>query len=199
MAETPATQAVPTADVQGTSESLAPDDLYGLLAEFAHPEQLLQATQQAYDAGYRRMGAYTPIPIEGLTEALGRLPTRLPYLVLLGGLLGGLGGYVMQYYASVVSYPLNVGGRPLHSWPAYLPITFESAILGAALFAVLGMLALNGLPQPYHPLFNVPEFRLASRDRFFLCIQAIDPAFDREATRQFLQSLTKRSVREVPQ
>lgn len=192
---------VPTpqeAGVRPPAAAAEAEDLYGLLAEFEHPGELVRATQRAFDAGYRRMDAYSPIPIEGLTEALGRRATRLPYLVLLGGVLGGLSGYVLQYYVAVVSYPLNVGGRPYHSWPAFLPITFESAILGAALFAVLGMLALNGLPQPYHPLFNVPEFRLASRDRFFLCIESADPRFDRAATRQFLQAQTTRTVREVP-
>src|SRR5688500_3686610 len=145
-------------------------DLYGLLAEFEHPEQLLAAASRAREAGYKRVQAYTPIPVDGLVEALGQTPTQLPRLVLLGGIVGGIIGYALQYYASVIAYPVNVGGRPLHSWPAFGPIVFELIVLGAALTAVLGMLALNGLPMPHHPLFAVPEFKLASRDRFFLCI-----------------------------
>src|SRR5688572_30326747 len=163
-------------------------NLYGLVAEFEHPEELLAATKRAHEAGYRRMGAYTPIPVEGLFEALGIAPTKLPWLTLLGGVLGGVTGYAMQYYASVIAYPLNVGGRPYHSWPSFVPIVFELTVLGAALFTVLGMLALNGLPTPYHPLFHVPQFKLASRNRFFLCIQARDPAFDLGRTREFLAS-----------
>ena len=173
-------------------------DVYGLMAEFEHPEELLEATRRAHEAGYRRMDAYTPIPIQGLIEAMGNIPTRLPWLTLLGGVLGAMTGYVMQYYASVVDYPINVGGRPLHSWPAFIPIVFELTVLGAAFFSVLGMLALNGLPMPYHPVFNVPEFKLASRDRFFLCIESRDAVFDPEGTRRFLEGLSPRSVLEVP-
>ena len=173
-------------------------ELYGLLAEFEHPHELVLAAARAREAGYRRVQAYTPIPVEGLVEALGQVPTRLPRLTLLGGVLGGLAGYAMQYYASAIDYPANVGGRPLDSWPAFLPITFELTVLGAAMFAVLGMLALNGLPMPYHPLFNVPEFRRASRDRFFLCIETRDPAFGLETTGAFLQGLTPHPILPVP-
>jgi hypothetical protein len=173
-------------------------ELYGLLADFEHPEELLAAAAAAREAGYRRVEAYTPIPVEGLTEALGTVPTQLPRLTLLGGLLGAAAGYALQYWVSVIEYPLNVGGRPLHSWPAFLPIVFELAILGASLTAVLGMLALNGLPRPHHPLFAVPEFKLASRDRFFLCVEARDPKFDRTQTRSFLTELHPRSVIDVP-
>lgn len=171
---------------------------YGLLAQFEQPEQLLAAAERAKDAGYKFVSAYSPFPIEGMAEALDQVPTRLPRLVMLGGLLGGLGGYLMQYYACVISYPVNIGGRPLDSWPAFIPITFELTVLTAALFAVLGMLALNGLPMPYHPLFNVPEFKLASRDHFFLCIESRDPTYDRERTRQFLTELGPQLVLEVP-
>jgi hypothetical protein len=171
----------------------APQELqspYGLLAEFEQGEALLAAAHKAYAAGYRRMDGYTPFPLDGLFEALGHRPTRLPLLTLVGGIVGGGAAYFMLYYASVVSYPINVGGRPLHSWPAFLPITFELTVLAASFAAFLGMLALNGLPHPYHPLFNVPEFKLASRDRFFLCIQARDPLFAQDQTRQFLETLT---------
>src|SRR2546427_8356030 len=175
-----------------------PSSLYGVLAEFDTPDELLAATRRAHEAGYRQMDAYTPFPIEGLAEALGFHRPRLPLIVLLGGIVGGVGGYLMQYWIAAIDYPLNIGGRPLHSWPAFIPVTFELTILGAALAAVLGMLVLNGLPMPYHPLFHVPRFALATRDRFFLCIEARDPKFDREATRQFLASLEPREVAEVP-
>src|SRR5262249_25117860 len=158
---------------------------YGLLAEFDDPGALVEATRRAHAEGYRQMDAYSPFPVEELAEALGVRRTRLPLLVLIGGIIGCVGGYGMQYYSAVISYPLNIGGRPFHSWPAFIPVTFEMTILVAALTAVLGMLALNGLPMPYHPVFNVERFALATRDRFFLCIEATDPKFDRQATRQF--------------
>jgi len=172
---------------------------YGLVAEYDSAQALVAAAGQARQAGFRRMDAYSPFPIEGLTDALGHPTTRLPLVVFLGGLLGGLAGYFLQYYTSVHSYPLNVGGRPFHSWPAFIPVTFECTILGAALAAVFGMLALNGLPMPYHPLFNVERFALASRDRFFLAIRAIDPKFDLSETRRFLEGTGAREVTEVQQ
>src|SRR5438046_8260309 len=171
--------------------------VYGLLAEFDDPNALVAATQQAHHEGYRRMDAYSPFPIEELHEALGGHHTRLPLIVLVGGLVGCIGGYSLEYWVSAMAYPINVGGRPLHSWPAFIPVTFECTILAAALSAVVGMLALNGLPMPYHPVFNVPRFALASRNRFFLCIEATDTKFDLEATRQFLQSLGAREVSTV--
>jgi hypothetical protein len=170
---------------------------HGLMAEFEDPNTLVAAAHRAYHEGYRRMDAYTPFPIEELHEALGMHHTRLPLIVLIGGLIGGIGGYSLQYWVSAVAYPLNVGGRPLHSWPAFIPITFECTILAAALSAVLGMLALNRLPMPYHPVFNVPRFALASRNRFFLCIETGDPKFNHEATRAFLETLGAREVTTV--
>lgn len=178
--------------------TVEPADLYGLLAEFDRPQDLLAAAKRAHEQGFRRIEAYTPIPVHGLAEALGKRPTRLPYLTLLGGVLGGISGYALQYWVSVINYPLNIGGRPYHSWPAFIPVVFELTVLGAALFSVFWMLALNGLPMPYHPVFNVPAFKLASRDRFFLCIEAADPQFDFDRVRQFLVSLTPREVWEVP-
>src|SRR5258708_39210196 len=172
--------------------------LYGLVAEFDDPTALVGAARKAREGGYRRLDAYSPFPVEELTEALGMRHTKLPLLILLGGIVGCLGGYYMQYYAAVISYPINVGGRPLHSSPMFIPVTFELTILLAALTAVLGMLALNGLPMPYHPLFNVPCFALASRDRFFLCIQSRDPLFDEERTKLFLAGLTAHPVMEAP-
>jgi hypothetical protein len=171
--------------------------LYGLMAEFDTPGELLSAAKRAHAEGYRRMDAHTPFPVEGLSEAIGFHHTWLPLLVLLAGLFGAFVGFASQYYVTVIDYPLNVGGRPLNSWPAYIPITFEVTILFAALTAVIGMIALNGLPMPYHPVFNVPAFARASRDRFFLCIEAADPRFDHEGTRRFLESLKAREVSEV--
>lgn len=182
-----------------TAETIDLDELYGVAAEFEHPHELLEAARLAREAGYRRVAAYTPIPVEGLYDSLGHRPTRLPYLTLLGAVLGGVSAFALQYYASVIAYPLNIGGRPLNSWPAFMPIVFELSVLGAALFSVFGMLALNGLPMPYHPLFNLPEFKFASRDRFFLCIERRDPRFDRAGTRDFLTNLRAHKVLDVPQ
>jgi len=171
--------------------------IHGLLAEFENPQDLVDACKQAYGAGYRRMDAYTPYPIEAAAEAIGFHRNLLPTIVLCGGIVGAVGGFAMQYWMSVVDYPLNVAGKPLFSWPMFIPIAFETTILAAALACIFGMLALNGLPMPYHPVFNVPRFALASRDRFFLCIEAIDPLFDRQATRLFLERTGPRSVTEV--
>jgi hypothetical protein len=153
-------------------------EIYGVLGEFPSAEHLLEAAHAVRQAGYTSTDAYAPFPVHGLADALGARKTRLPLIVLLGGICGGVLGYLMQYWMVVVDYPLNIGGRPPHSWPAFVPVTFELTILGAALSAVLGMLALNGLPRPYHPLFNIPEFSLASQNRFFLCIEATDPQFN---------------------
>lgn len=172
--------------------------IHGLMAEFDNASDLVQAAHRAHQAGYRRMDAYSPFPIEELGEAIGFHHTNVPLGVLIGGLLGGLSGFLMQYWISAINYPVNVGGRPLNSWPAFIVVTFEMTILGAALFAVLGMLALNGLPMPYHPVFNVERFAFASKDRFFLCIEARDPKFDRQATEDFLRALNPRGVTEVP-
>ncbi len=174
-----------------------PTPIYGLIAEFDEANSLVQAAHRAHAEGYRQMDAYSPFPIEELHEALGMHHTRLPLIVLVGGLVGCIGGYLLQYWTSAVNYPLNIGGKPFHSWPAFIPITFECTILGASLSAVLGMLALNGLPQPYHPVFNVPRFALASRNQFFLCIESKDPKFDLEKTRRFLDSLGPREVTTV--
>lgn len=168
----------------GVSESL-----YGLLAEFDDPKALITATHRAHHEGYRRMDAYSPFPIEELHEALGAHQTKLPLIVLIGGIVGCVGGYGLQYWANAIEYPLVVAGKPYHAWPMFIPVTFECTILGAALAAVFGMLVLNGLPMPYHPVFNVPRFALASRNRFFLCIEAKDAQFDLEKTRRFLETL----------
>lgn len=173
------------------------ESLYGMMAEFEEEEELVAATKRAYEAGYRQMDAYSPFPIEGLAEAMGSHWTAVPAIVLTGGIIGGLGGYFMEWFATVVDYPINVGGRPLHSWPAYIPITFELTVLVASIFALVGMLALNRLPEPYHPVFNAPGFDHASQDRFFLCIEASDPKFNKEAVRNFLETLKPRRVTEV--
>jgi hypothetical protein len=172
-------------------------ELYGVMAEFENPEDVVEAARQAYAAGYRRMDAYSPFPIEELSEAVGFHHTRLPWIVLVGGVLGALTGFFMQYYVAAVEYPLNIGGRPLNSWPSFIPVTFELTILFAAFSAVIGMLALNGLPRPYHPVFNVPGFARASRNRFFLCIEANDGMFDREKSKGFLRSMKAVEVSDV--
>jgi len=171
--------------------------LYGLMAEFDNPTDVVEAARTTYDAGYRRINAYSPYPIEELAEAIGFHSTRLPLIVLAGGIIGGLIGYGLQYYVAVIDYPLNVGGRPYHSWPSFIPITFEMTILCAALAAVFGMLALNKLPQPYHPVFNVERFALATRDRFFLVIEANDPKFDHDKTLEFMNGLNAKEVIDV--
>ena len=171
--------------------------VYGLLAEFDDPTALVQAVRATRSAGYRKLDAFTPFPIEEVIEALEMHEKRLPLLVLLGGVLGGIAGYALCYWTSVIDYPINVGGRPLNSWPSFIPVTFETTVLGAALSAVLSMLVLNGLPMPHHPLFAVPRFALSTNDRFFLCIRASDRLFDRDDTRRFLERLVPRSVSEV--
>ena len=171
--------------------------LHGLMAEFDNPTALVAATNRARLEGYRRMDAYSPIPIEELNDALGLRRTRLPRLVLLGGILGGSAGFSLEYWASTIAYPMNIGARPYNSWPQFIPVTFEMTVLGSALTAFIGMWALNKLPQPYHPVFNVPEFARASTDRFFLCIEATDPRFDVGGTKQFLEGLKPVGVSEV--
>jgi hypothetical protein len=168
-----------------------------MMAEFETPTELVHAARAAREAGYRKIDAFSPFPVEELDDVLDLHDRRLPLLVPIGGVLGGLAGYALQYWTSVHAYPLNVGGRPLHSWPSFVPVTFEMTILGAALSVVLGMLAVNGLPMPYHPVFNVPRFALSSRDRFFLCIKATDPLFERDSTRRFFERLVPRQVSEV--
>lgn len=170
--------------------------LYGLAAEFENEAQLLRAAELCYKQGYRKMDGYTPFPVEGLAEALGK-KTQLPLLVLLAGIAGGVSAYFMQWFATVVSYPMNVGARPLHSWPSFIPITFELTILGASLTAFFFSLGWSGLPKPYHPMFNLPEFERASQDRFFLCIEASDTLFEAGVTLRFLVELKSLKVTEV--
>jgi hypothetical protein len=168
------------------------------MAQFETPEQVVSAAQRAYDAGYRKMDAYSPMPVEGLAEAIGFKRNYVSLVVLIGGLCGCVGGFGLLWWIAVIAYPHNVGGRPFDSWPAFIPITFECTVLLAALSSVVGMLAMNKLPMPYHPVFNVAEFaQRASVDRFFLCIEANDPKFDREKTKAFLLELNPEEVSEV--
>ena len=171
--------------------------LYGIMAEFDNPSDLVAAARRTHEAGYRRINGYSPYPIEELSEAIGFTRTSLPLIVLIGGILGGLGGFFMQYWMEVIDYPLNVGGKPFNSWPAFIPITFECTVLVAAFSAVLGMLILNKLPQPYHPVFNAPNFALATRDKFFLVIEANDPKFRHDEATGFMKTLGAVGVSDV--
>jgi hypothetical protein len=167
------------------------------MAEFDNPTDLVRAARAARERGYRKLDAYSPYPIEELNEALHLHRNKLSLIVLLGGICGGLTGYLLQYYVTVWHFPTNIAGRPLHSWPAYIIITFELTILFAAFSATFGLLALCGLPLPYHPVFNVPRFSLASRKGFFLCVEAVDPLFDLQSTKSFLNSFDPKEVSEV--
>jgi hypothetical protein len=168
------------------------------MAEFEHPEELVWAVRRVREEGYTQVDAYTPQPVEGLSEALGLRESVVPQIVLAGGIFGALLGFTLQYYGAVMDYPLNVGGRPLNSWVSFIPITFEMTVLVASLFAVFfGVLGLNGLPCPYHAVFNLPRFARASQDRYFLCIEAKDPRFDRRNTRRLLENLVPVEVSEV--
>jgi hypothetical protein len=171
---------------------------FGLVAEFVRPEELFRAAEAARAHGYRKMDAFTPFPIEGLAKALGKR-SYLPFFVFLAGCIGGVGAYFMQWYANAVSYPLNIGGRPIHSWPAFIPITFELTVLAAALTAFLAVFVCSGLPRHHHPLFDLPQFERASQDRFFLCIETRDSRFELAKTREFLLSLNPESLAEVSQ
>jgi Protein of unknown function (DUF3341) len=174
------------------------DPIYGIMAEFDSAQALVDAARKTHQAGYKKIDAYSPFPIEGLAEEIGFHFNEVPLVVLIGGILGGLTGFSMQYWMAAVDYPLNIGGKPLNSWPAFIVITFEMTILFAGIFAVFGMLALNGLPMPYHPVFNVPRFSAATKDRFFLIVFSSDPKYNTSDTRRFLEGLQPRSVSEVP-
>jgi hypothetical protein len=172
--------------------------IYGIMAEFDSPKALVAAARLTYEAGFRKIDTYSPFPIEEAAEAIGFHHNAVPLVVLIGGILGGVSGYLLQWWINVVSYPVNVGGKPHHSWPAFIVVTFEMTILFAGLAAVFGMLALNGLPMPYHPVFNVPRFAFATKDRFFLIIFSSDPKYNAADTRQFMEGLQPRSISEVP-
>lgn len=180
------------------SDEHAGNSLFGLVAQFDEPEALLEAAKKVGAAGYRHAEAYSPFPIDGLAEAFGFHRTPIPKLAALGAAIVGGGGFFMMWFANVIHLPWNIGGRPMNSWPAFIPITFEMCVLGASVTAVFSMLILNRLPQPAHPMFNVDAFRSASIDRFFLCIESDDPRFDPVQTRAFLESLAPGAVMEVP-
>ncbi len=163
--------------------------LYGLVAEFDEADDVLKAAEAVYDAGYRKIDAYSPFPVHGLSDAIGFKCNLLPWLIFFGGIAGCLGGITLEWYTSSIDYPMNVGGRPFFSWPSFVPVSYECTILFAALTAVFGMIILNGLPRPYHSIFNTPNFDRATQDKFFLAIEAIDPRFDAKETERFLKGL----------
>ena len=172
--------------------------IYGMMAEFDSAQDLVAAARKTHEAGYRKIDAYSPFPVEELAEAIGFHKNGVPLVTLIGALIGGISGYLMQYWMAAISYPINVGGRPFHSWPAFIVVTFEMTILFGGIAAVFGMLALNGLPMPYHPVFNVPRFAMATKDRFFLIVFSSDPKYNLTDTRRFLEGLKPRSISEVP-
>ena len=171
--------------------------IYGLMAEFDSAEALTDAARRTHAEGYRKVDAYSPFPIEPVWEALHANDKRVQLFVLLGGIVGAFAGFGLCYWTQAIAYPMNIGGRPLNSWPSFIPVTFEVTILIASFTAVIGMFALNGLPMPYHPVFNVPRFARASQDGFFLAIEAVDPKFDRARTFEFLKTLGPREINEV--
>ena len=171
--------------------------IYGLLAEFDSAQSLLDAANKTREAGYRKIDAYSPFPIHGLAEALGFKEKMVAPIVLGAGITGAMVGWGLEYWTSVIDYPMNIGGRPYYSWVSFIPPAYEVTILFAAISAVVGMIALNGLPQPYHPVFNVPRFERASQDAFFLAVESTDPNFDLDETRKFLMSLRAKEVSHV--
>lgn len=171
---------------------------YGLMAEFDSAQALLDAANKARSEGYKKIDAYSPFPIEGMAEAIGFHKDRVALVVLIGGLIGLISAYSLQYWIAVITYPLNIDGKPYHSWPSFIVVTFELTILFAGISAVIGMLGLNGLPMPYHPVFNVPEFAKASDNKFFLVVFSSDPNYEPSRTRAFLEALAPRLVAEVP-
>ena len=178
--------------------SAHPPDIYGIAAEFEDSESLMHAAEQARARGYTQLEGYAPFPVEGLPQACGHPKNRIPLIMFGAGIVGAAGGYFMQWYSAVIRYPMNVGGRPLHSWPSFVPLTFELMVLFASVAGFIAMLMLNGFPRPFHPIFNTKNFERASQDRFFLCIQSIDEKFDSEEVRSFLESTGAVHVSEVP-
>ncbi len=174
------------------------DQLYGIAVQFVSPEHLVKAVRRVRDKGYRKFDAFSPMPIPDLPQAMGLKHTAMPLIVLTGALVGAASAYLMQWYSAVIEYPWNIGGRPAHSWPSFIPLTFELGVLGGAIFGVLGLIILNRFPQPYHPMSNAPEFSRAQSDRFFLCIESDDPNFDREEAWQLCQEFESERVTEVP-
>jgi hypothetical protein len=181
-----------------SDDVMTDNPVYGLMAEFDSPQELVDAAHKTHGAGYKEIDAFSPFPIEGLADAIGFHKNNVSLVVLICGIIGGLSGYLLQYYVAVITYPINVGGRPLHSWPSFIIVTFELTILFGGISAAVGMLALNGLPLPYHPVFNVPAFSKASDNGFFLVVSASDPKYDAARTREFLKGLAPRAVSEVP-
>jgi hypothetical protein len=186
------------ASVGSVSGSRVVDPIYGLMAEFDSAQELLDAAERTHQAGYKKMDAYSPFPIEGLAEAIGFEKNSVALVVLICAIIGGLSAYALQYWVAVITYPTNIGGRPYHSWPSFIIVTFELTILFGGLSSAIGMIALNGLPMPYHPVFNVAEFAKASENKFFLVVESTDPKFDPAGTRSFLSALAPRMIAEVP-